>query len=104
MTAENPIKTSLKSVEPIIKEYVRQLETEITKLNKQIAKLEIEKTKFKNQNITYKQRVSALQKALDKYESNRGDEINLIIQRPVPPSNINDTTTGLTPTGDSSVG
>lgn len=76
MTTKNLLEAALKAAEPIIQEYIRQLKTEITKSQKQIAKLEIEKMKFKNQNITYKQRVSALQKALDKAKSDGGVRIH----------------------------
>jgi predicted nucleic acid-binding Zn-ribbon protein len=47
MTTQNLLSTALKAAEPILQEYVRQLKAEITKLNKQIANLEIEKNKFK---------------------------------------------------------
>ena len=75
MTTKNLLKTALKTAEPVIKEYVRQLKAEIAKFDKQIAKIEIEKMKFKNQNITYKQRISTLQKTLDKSKSEGGDII-----------------------------
>lgn len=77
MTTKNLLKMALKTTEPVIKEYVRQLKTEIAKFDKQIAKIEIEKMKFKNQNVTYKQRISALQKTLDKTKSEGG---NIIFQ------------------------
>jgi len=66
MTTQNLLNTALKASEPTIQEYVKQLKTTISKLNKQIAKLEIEKDKFKDQNKTYKKRISVLQKDLDK--------------------------------------
>ncbi|MEW6614534.1 MAG: hypothetical protein AB1401_03545 [Thermodesulfobacteriota bacterium] len=77
MTTKNFLETALKASEPIVQEYIRQLKAQITKLHKQIVTLEIEKMKFKNQNITYKQRVSALQKNLDKAVSNGGIHMEL---------------------------
>jgi|APFre7841882654_1041346.scaffolds.fasta_scaffold13249_5 predicted RNase H-like nuclease (RuvC/YqgF family) len=79
MITQNLLTAALKAAEPIVKDYVRQLKAQISKSDKQIAKLEIEKSKFKNQNITYKQKVSALQKALDKFESEKGGDIHLHI-------------------------
>ena len=86
MVIQKTLDAALKLVEPIIREYIRQLKAEITKLHKEVAKLEIEKMKFKNQNVTYKQRVSTLQKDLDKAKS--VEPINIILQRPEPPSAV----------------
>jgi predicted nucleic acid-binding Zn-ribbon protein len=77
MTTRNLLSTTLKAAEPILQEYVRQLKAEITILNKQIANLEIEKNKYREQNITYKKRISTLQKAIDKTKSNEGGDIIL---------------------------
>ena len=50
MVIQKTLVAALKSAEPIIKEYIRQLKAEITKLHKEVARLEIEKMKLKNQN------------------------------------------------------
>lgn len=80
MTTENLLEASLKTAEPIIQEYIRDLIEENDQLKMKQAKAIKEKTtlkikisELKIENQTYKQKISALQRALDKAESEKGE-------------------------------
>ena len=82
MTTQNLLSTALKVAQPMIQEYIRDLKEENNHLKMKHAKSIKEKAKFKIkiselkiENETYKKRVSALQKALDKTKSQGGDII-----------------------------
>ena len=60
MTYSQSLKLALKSADPIVRNYVRNLESEISKLQKQNAKLECT-------NMSNKHKISALQKKLNAY-------------------------------------
>ncbi len=84
MTTKNFLKTALKTTEPISQEYIRDLIAENNQLKMKHAKSIKEKATFKIkiselkiENQTYKQKISALQKALDKTKSEGG---NIIFQ------------------------
>lgn len=82
MTTKNLLKTALKTAEPVIQEYIRDLIEENNQLKMKHAKSIKEKATFKIkiselkiENQKYKKRISALQKALDKTKSEGGDII-----------------------------
>jgi peptidoglycan hydrolase CwlO-like protein len=79
MTNQKKLRSALKVAEPIIQEYIKdlieenhQLKTKHAKSTKEKAKSKIMISELKIQNETYKRRISALQKALNKSKSEGG--------------------------------
>jgi regulator of replication initiation timing len=90
MITQKLIKKVLKMADPILQDYIRnlieensQLKMEQTKSIKEKVNFKIKISELKIENQTYKQRISTLQKALDKTKSNGGGDIILNV---VPPS------------------
>jgi len=95
MTTKNLLKTSFKTAEPVSQEYIRnlieennQFKIKYAKSIKEKAALKIKISELKIENQSYKQRISALQKALDKSKSEGGDIIfQVTSHKTSPPKN-----------------
>jgi hypothetical protein len=91
MTNQKTLYSALKAAEPVIQGYIRdlteennQLKATHTKSIKEKAKFKIKISELKIQNETYKRRISALQKALNKSKS-EGEGI-ILQMKPSKPS------------------